>query len=60
MTEIVPERMTAEERAYSEILLAGTLLQEFRTLLNEDLARDIAKFCIAQISIFQSYKGKQL
>jgi hypothetical protein len=60
MTEIVPERMTAEERVYAEELLTGSLLEDFRTLLNPELARQIAKSCTAKIAIIQNYTHKQL
>jgi hypothetical protein len=60
MTEIVPERMTAAERAYVEMLLAGSLLQDFRTLLNPELAKTLAQYCMGKIAVFQNYKGKQI
>jgi hypothetical protein len=53
-------RMTPEEYAHCEALLSGSLFNEFRTLLNPDLARHLAKFCVNQIAMIQNHKGKQL
>lgn len=60
MTVLLPERMTDTERAHTELLLAGCLLDEFRTLLNPELARIMAKYCVDKIAVFQTFKGKQL
>lgn len=60
MTAILPERMTAEERAHLEELVAKSFMDGFSALLNPELAKQMAKLAIEKVIVFQGYTGKQL